>query len=176
VLRLAAVERDVGADIVLHLVMVNERKLHLAAGYDSIFSYCARKLGFSKSTAYRRQAIVAKAGKIPQVAERLRDGRLQMCAAATIAQYLTVENADELLDGIVGLSHREVDAYMKKRNEQRAAAAAPVVNPCFNVPDISRALCFRQFALSQRFGAPGAASPRLFARHRPLTPACRKSV
>jgi hypothetical protein len=138
VLRLATVERDIGADIVLYLVMVNERKLHLAAGYDTLFSYCVRKLGFSKSTAYRRQAIAVLASKVPQVIERLRDGRLQICAAAAIAQYLTVENADELLDGIAGLSHREVDAYMRRRNDARAAAAAPVVNPCFNVPDFSR--------------------------------------
>jgi hypothetical protein len=133
VLRLAAVERDVGADIVLHLVMVNERKLHLAAGYDSMFSYCSRKLGFSKSTAFRRQAIVVKAAKFPQIAERLRDGRLQMCAAATVAQYLTNENVDELLDAIAGLSHREVDAYVNKWFKARAAAAAPVVTPCSNV-------------------------------------------
>jgi hypothetical protein len=133
VLRLANVERDIGADIVLHLVMVNERKLYLAAGYDSLFSYCTRKFGFSKSTAYRRQAVVAKAQAYPQMIERMRSGRLQLCAAAIIAQHLKPDTADQLLDDIDGMSHREVDAYLRQRCRERAAAAAAVVTPCTNV-------------------------------------------
>ncbi|HEX2556941.1 MAG TPA: hypothetical protein VHK86_01345 [Nitrososphaera sp.] len=105
-------EKENACDIILHLVVVKERKLYVPAGYDSLFSYCAGRLGFSKSTAYRRKVVVDKVREFPELIERLKDGRLQLCAAAVIAPHLKRETASELLCAVEGLSHREAEAFI----------------------------------------------------------------
>ena len=119
-LALARVERDTNANIILHLMVVQERQLYVPAGYDSLFSYCVGKLGFSRSTAYRRKAVVDKVADFPELIERLRDGRLHLCAAAKIATHLETETAAELLEAVVGMSHREVEVYLVKRHPVKA--------------------------------------------------------
>ena len=80
----AQAEREANADIILHLLVVKERKLYAPKGYDSLFAYCTGRLGFSRSTAYRRKAVVDKAADFPALIDRLKDGRLQLCAAAIL--------------------------------------------------------------------------------------------
>ena len=118
---LANAERGTNADIILHLMIVQERQLYVPAGYDSLFSYCVGKLGFSRSTAYRRKAMVDKAGDFPELIERLRDGRLHLCAAAKIAAHLEAETGAELLEAVVGMSHREVEVYLVKRRPAKVS-------------------------------------------------------
>lgn len=45
--RLVRSEREIGADIILHLMVINERRLYAPAGFASLFSYMTDKLGFS---------------------------------------------------------------------------------------------------------------------------------
>lgn len=113
-LKLAAAERDVNADIILHLLVVKERRLYAPAGYDSLFNYCTGRLGFSRSTAYRRKAVVDRAETFPGLIERLREGRLHLCAAATVAPHLEPASATKLLDAVEGMSHREVESFLVK--------------------------------------------------------------
>jgi hypothetical protein len=114
-MRLAKAERENNIEIILHLMVVWERRLFAPAGVDSLFTYCTRVLGFSASTAHRRCVVAKKGTEYPQLIERLRDGRLQLCAAATVAGELTPETADDLLKAIEGLSSREVEAYLVKK-------------------------------------------------------------
>jgi hypothetical protein len=132
-MQLAHAERVIGADIISHLVEVQQRKLYAKAGYESLFMYCRIKLGFSRSTAYRRKAVVEKAVVFPEMIERLRDGRLQLCAAAAITTFLDVETAGELLEAVVGMSHADVETYLTKTWRPKSAAAKVVVTPCSNV-------------------------------------------
>ncbi len=120
-------EREVNADIILHLMLFKERRLYVAAGYDSLFTYCTEKLGFSRSTAFRRKAITDRADQFPTLIDRLRDGRLQLCAAAAIAPHLDDGSAEILMDEVEGLSHREVEAYLIKnwRSKRMPPTSAP---------------------------------------------------
>lgn len=130
-MRSAALERDANADIILHLMLIKERRLYVAGGYDSLFSYCTQRLGFSRSTAYRRKAIVDRADCFPSLIDRLRDGRLQLCAAAAIAPHLDDGSAEILMDEVKGLSHREVEAFLIKnwRTKETPPSSTPAPAP-----------------------------------------------
>lgn len=112
--RLATAERENNVEIILHLMVVWERRLYAPAGVDSLFTYCTRILGFSASTAHRRCLVAKRAVDYPQLIERLKDGRLQLCAAATASKHLEPESAEALLSAIEGLSSRDVEAYLVK--------------------------------------------------------------
>jgi hypothetical protein len=132
-LKLAATERDVDADIILHLLVVKERRLYAPAGYDSLFNYCTGRLGFSRSTAYRRKAVVDKAEAFPELIGRLREGRLHLCAAATVAPHLELASATDLLDAVEGLSHREVETFLAKTWRKQAEPPKPAERPSSSV-------------------------------------------
>ena len=46
-------ERASSADILLHLIEVEQRKLHLEYGYSSLFSYACKELHYSEPAAHR---------------------------------------------------------------------------------------------------------------------------
>ena len=54
--RLAAREREATADLIRSLAEVEARRLHLASGCSSMFSYCTRVLHLSEHAAYARIA------------------------------------------------------------------------------------------------------------------------
>src|SRR5690349_132780 len=94
--RLSANQRSDDADIILHLLVVKERRLFVAAGYDTLANYCLGKWRYSRSTAYRRVAVVEQVEAFPELVDRLRDGRLHLCAAALVARRLEAATAREL--------------------------------------------------------------------------------
>ena len=66
-------EKQLGAEIVAHLVEVERRSLHLLCGYSSLFKYCVEKLCFTDDMAYRRMQAARAAAKHPEVLEHLED-------------------------------------------------------------------------------------------------------
>lgn len=141
-INLCRTERECGADIILHLLLVKERRLYAIAGHDSLFAYCKDRLGFSRSSAYRRKTIVDHAENFPSLIDRLRDGRLHLCAAACIAPHLEHETAELLMDAVAGLSHREVEHYLIRNwRPQRPSppttpnAAPAAANPLLVSPE-----------------------------------------
>ena len=47
-------ERYALADVLAHVAKVEERKLHVPAGYGSMLDYCVHELHYSKDAAYKR--------------------------------------------------------------------------------------------------------------------------
>ena len=64
-------EKQLGANIVAHLVEVERRGLHLEYGYSSIFKYCVEKLGLSEDLAYKRMQAVRAVEQCPEILDHL---------------------------------------------------------------------------------------------------------
>jgi len=168
--RLARQEREANADIILHLLLIKERRLHVPLGYDGIFAYCVEHLGFSRSTAYRRKTVMDKASQFPDLIARLRDGRLHLCAAAALAAHLTEDNHAELLDQVCGLSYRDVETLLLRR-----AQKSTPLTPCSDV-ETKRPL-IEMPALSSSSPLADATIPLPRTVIKPLTgEACRVNV
>ncbi|TBR20628.1 DUF222 domain-containing protein, partial [bacterium] len=107
--RIHSLERRASAMLVAHLAEFDKRNLWCEAGYPSLFSYCTAKLGMSEQAAYKRIAAARAVKRLPQVLERLTDGRLHLSAVAVLAPHLTDQNVDEVLDRAKGRTKYELE-------------------------------------------------------------------
>ena len=91
-------DRATTSELLQHLAEVDERRLHLPAGYPSLYRYCVAELCMSEDTAYKRIQAARAAREFPGILDRIEDGRLHLTAVVFLAPHLTVENANELLE------------------------------------------------------------------------------
>src|SRR5262245_58160113 len=94
---LLLVSRRTVANVIVFLNEVEQRRLHLIAGYASMFAYCTTRLGMSEDEAYRRIEVSRLARRFPLVCERLASGRISLSVATLLKQHLTDDNHDALL-------------------------------------------------------------------------------
>ena len=59
------------AQLLAHLVELEERKLHCELGFPSLFAYCVEALGMSEGTAGRRVTAARVCRRHPELFERL---------------------------------------------------------------------------------------------------------
>src|SRR5688572_33405181 len=85
-------ERGAVAQVVAHLVEVEERRLHLRTGSPSMFHYCLKRLGMSENEAFRRVTAARQARRYPVILDMLADGDIHLCAICALRDYLTKEN------------------------------------------------------------------------------------
>jgi len=100
---------------VLHFINeLDRRKSFLDLGYSSVFDYCMRKLGYSRSSAGRRIQAARCARRYPEIFGMLRRRELSPGTAAWIESILTDDNKDEILRRIRGATHRETERVVSE--------------------------------------------------------------
>src|SRR6478752_1686545 len=106
---------ELTAQVLAHLVELEERMLHLELGFSSVFSYCVEGLGMSEGAAGRRVAAARVCRRFSGAFERVARGQLHLCALCALAPHLTADNATELLDACLGKTRRQVEALLAVR-------------------------------------------------------------
>src|SRR5688572_4353144 len=96
--------RQVLSRLVAHLAELEERRLHLDAGFTSMFAYCVKRLGLSEDEACRRIEVSCLARRYPGIYSRLASGTLTLSVVALLKQHISQSNADELLELVSGSS------------------------------------------------------------------------
>jgi hypothetical protein len=112
---LVAQDRNVEADLVLHLGEVDARALHLELGFPSMFSYCTEALHLSEATAYHRIQAARAARAYPAILDRLRCGEIHLTGVKLLAPHLTPSNHVELLDLARHKSKRAIEELLADR-------------------------------------------------------------
>src|SRR6266478_758747 len=97
------------ADIVAHIAEVEERRLFARQAFPSMFAYCMDVLHLSEAEAYLRISAARASRKHPILLTMLGDGRLHLTAIAKLAQHLTPENRDGLLERATHRSKRQIE-------------------------------------------------------------------
>jgi hypothetical protein len=103
------------AQVLAHLVELDERQLHLERGFASLFSYCVEGLGMSEGTAGRRVTATRVCRRFPQAFERVARGDLHLCALCALAPHLTDENAAELFAACKRKTRRQIEELLAVR-------------------------------------------------------------
>ena len=106
---LASSERQATARLIAVLGEVDVRRLYLAEGCSSLFSYCTQVLHLSEHAAYGRIEAARAARKWPALLELLADGSVHLTAVTLLAPYLTSENHHELLEAARHKSKRDIE-------------------------------------------------------------------
>jgi hypothetical protein len=113
--RCARDERGATATLVAHLAETDARRLHLGAGFSSLFAYCCQVLRLSESASYKRIEVARAARRCPVLLDRLAEGSLSLSTAKLLAPHLTEENHQELVAAAAGLGQRAVEELVARR-------------------------------------------------------------
>src|SRR5216684_7130335 len=100
-------ERHLVVQFVVELAAFAKRELYRELGYTSLFYYCVRQLGLSKSSAFRRSEVARLIARFPVIADRLAGSRLSIRALVELREVLTEENHAEVLARAEGKSQEE---------------------------------------------------------------------
>jgi hypothetical protein len=100
-------ERHLVVQFVIELAGFAKRELYREFGYTSLFYYCVRQLGLSKSSAFRRSEVARLIARFPVIADRLTQGRLSIRALVELREVLTEENQAGVLIRVEGKSQEE---------------------------------------------------------------------
>jgi hypothetical protein len=100
-------ERHLVVQFVVELAGFAKRELYRELGYTSLFYYCVRQLGLSKSSAFRRSEVARLIARFPVIADRLTAGSVSIRALVELREVLTEENQAEVLARAEGKSQEE---------------------------------------------------------------------
>src|SRR5690606_29199810 len=112
---LVASERQQLARLLGFLAELEERRLHLARGYSSLFELCTTALHFSEGEAFRRIAAARLARRFPAVRRALARGEIHLTALVLLRDHLTESNHAELLAAARHKSKRDIQGLLAAR-------------------------------------------------------------
>lgn len=114
VMRAATCERRATVQLVALLMELDARKLYLAEGCSSLFTYCRQILHLSEHAAYGRIEAARAARRFPVILERLAEGAIHLTAIGLLAPHLTPANHQDLLQAAQHKSKREVEELVAR--------------------------------------------------------------
>ncbi len=118
VTQLARREREATAALIAHLAELDARRLYLAEGCPSLFTYGTQVLHLSEHAAYGRIEAARVARRFPVILERLGEGSVTLTTVGLLAAHLTPENHRDLLDMARHQSTRQVEELVARLRPQ----------------------------------------------------------
>jgi hypothetical protein len=113
--QIVAGERTSVATLLTHLGEVEARRLHVAAGYSSMFDYCLREFLWTEQTTVKRLRAARCARQYPVILEAIADGRLNVSGVVMLRPHLEPKTATELLAQAFGKSRADLELMLAAR-------------------------------------------------------------
>ncbi len=88
-------ERSLHVQILRHLREIEAWQLYFSEGYASLFDYAVRGLGYSKGAAFRRIKAMRLCRDEPETLEKIKSGRLSLCAASQLQSFFEKQKKEE---------------------------------------------------------------------------------
>ncbi len=88
-------ERSLHVQVLRHLREIEARQLYFSEGYASLFDYAVRGLGYSKGAAFRRIKAMRLCRDEPETLEKIKSGRLSLCAASQLQSFFEKQKKEE---------------------------------------------------------------------------------
>ena len=108
-------ERGASAEMLAHLAEIDDRRLYLPAGHDSMFSYLVHVWRLSEDSAFSLIRAGRTARTFPAIFSALADGRLHLTAVILLTPYLEAETAAELLTAAANKSKAQIKQLLAER-------------------------------------------------------------
>jgi hypothetical protein len=102
-------EREATARLIASLAEFDARRLYLAQGCSSLFTYCTQVLHLSEHAAYGRIEAARAARRFPALLGQLTNGSITLTTVGLLAPHLTAENAQHALEAARHKTKREVE-------------------------------------------------------------------
>ncbi len=89
--RLVRREREMTHIILCHINEVESRKLYAELGFDSMFKYLTKHCGYGEDSAYRRLQAARLLKTNPEIAEKIKEGSLNLTQLTQVRKHLRQE-------------------------------------------------------------------------------------
>lgn len=122
--KLVSEERSLNGKILWHLKEIDRRKLFTELKCSSLFDYCVRYLKYSEGQASRRVAGARLLKDLPEIAEKLEAGSLNLTQLNQLSYFLRDENIRdpaeklEILARIENKSTRETQRILEEHRQK----------------------------------------------------------
>jgi hypothetical protein len=128
-------QRELTARLIVYLAEIEHRRLHLFAGFSSMFEFCVKELCLSEGEAFRRLTVARLGRKFPVIHSLVASGEVHLSALVLLRPYLTGENHAELFQAVRGKSKRDVEMLLATRFPRRdePARMRPVAPERFRI-------------------------------------------
>ena len=107
--------RRLDARLIVHLIEVEDRRLHLKLACSSLFDFCVRHLHMSEGAAFRRINAARLARRFSSLVAHIESGALHLSTLVLLRDHLTDANVDELVGTVAGKTKREVEELLARR-------------------------------------------------------------
>lgn len=84
-------EREALVDVLDCLKVVEEKRAYLEMGYSSLFAFATGELGYSESAALRRIDAMRLQKSLPEVREKIQDGKVNLSTLGKLQQFIRVK-------------------------------------------------------------------------------------
>jgi hypothetical protein len=91
--KLVRTERKISHLVIACIAEIEARKIYLDRAYPSLFEYLTKEFGYSESAAYRRIAAARLFRQVPEIAQKIEEGRINLSQASLLVQ--TVRAAEK---------------------------------------------------------------------------------
>ena len=128
--RAAHDERRATAELIALLAELDARRLYLAQGFSSLFTYCTQALHLSEHAAYNRIEAARAVRQYPDILEMLESGAVTLTTIRLLAPHLTAENQAAVLSQARHKPKRDVEELVATLAPQAdASAPRPMLLP-----------------------------------------------
>jgi len=160
VVELAKKERAFRVDFIIALGPFEERRLHLRAGYSSLFAWLTERMRFPNASAFRRQTAARLCRRMPAAAAYLREGRLSLTKLCSLKDSLAPENCLALLEQAASMTEREVEVLAAQLHPDAVTKATrDTIRPLSCGPPPSQGELFATAPPSPAVSPPSVAVP-----------------
>lgn len=121
--KLARSERKITHLILLHINEIENRRLYADLGFDGMFSFLTKHLAYSESSAYRRLQSARLLKQIPEIAEKLETGSLNLTQLTQVQKCLKIENKNLKSASTSTTSATQTFSSLQTTNIERAKIA-----------------------------------------------------
>ena len=92
---LVAEERMKTVQVIEHLQVIYDRRLHLKRGYQSLHEFLVKELGYSDGAAHRRISAMRLVSDVPEVKQSIAEGKLSLTTASQVQNFFQTEKKRE---------------------------------------------------------------------------------
>lgn len=131
-------ERSLVVQILEYLREVETRKLHLARGYSSMFSFCTENLGYSEAEAHIRIQAMRLTKEVPEVAQNIEEGTLSLSVAAMAQNQFRKEDFKRKSKGATKLSASEKSEIILELQSCSKKEATEKLAERFALPTVTK--------------------------------------
>ncbi len=100
-------EHNALAEFLVALAAFDRERRWVELGHASLFYFLTRELGLPNGPAFYRKTAAELLRRYPELAEPLRDGRLNLSSVVELSRVITPENRGEVVPRFFGASKRE---------------------------------------------------------------------